>query len=45
MKGQDLLLSLATNFGFDEEAAKQCLDRFLDLYGTKFESIIYAPIN
>ena len=41
MKGQDLelekarLLSLATRLGFDEESAKKCLDRFVDLYGTK----------
>ncbi|KAH0927824.1 hypothetical protein HID58_020080 [Brassica napus] len=39
MKGQDLelekarLLSLATRLGFDEESAKKCLDRFVDLYG------------
>ncbi|KAF3584561.1 hypothetical protein F2Q69_00032336 [Brassica cretica] len=39
MKGQDLelekarLLSLATKLGFDEESAKKCLDRFVDLYG------------
>ncbi|CAN7051671.1 unnamed protein product [Brassica oleracea var. botrytis] len=39
MKGQDLelekarLLILATRLGFDEESAKKCLDRFVDLYG------------
>ncbi|XP_042410940.1 ATP-dependent DNA helicase Q-like 1 isoform X2 [Zingiber officinale] len=27
------LLSLAYEFGFDEDAANQCLDRLLDLYG------------
>ena len=28
------LLSLALEFGFDEEFANQCLDRLIDLYGT-----------
>ncbi|KAM5561063.1 ATP-dependent DNA helicase Q-like 1 [Rosa sericea] len=27
------LLSLALNFGFDEESANKCLDRMVDLYG------------
>ncbi|KAG7624176.1 ATP-dependent DNA helicase Q-like 1 [Arabidopsis thaliana] len=39
MKDQDLelekvrLISLATKLGFDEDSAKKCLDRFVDLYG------------
>lgn len=42
MEGHDLemekarLLSLALNSGFDEESAKKCLDRLVDLYGTHF---------
>lgn len=27
------LISLALDFGFDEESAKQCLDRLVHLYG------------
>lgn len=40
MDGHDLemekarLLSLALDFGFDEESAKKCLDRLVHLYGT-----------
>lgn len=40
MDGNDLemekarLLSLALDFGFDEESAKKCLDRMIRLYGT-----------
>jgi len=43
MKDQDLelekvrLISLATKLGFDEDSAKKCLDRFVDLYGTKIQ--------
>ena len=39
MKDQDLelekvrLISLATKLGLDEDSAKKCLDRFVDLYG------------
>ncbi|CAH8356650.1 unnamed protein product [Eruca vesicaria subsp. sativa] len=39
MKSHDLelekarLLSLAINLGFDEESAKKCLNRFVDIYG------------
>lgn len=28
------LLSLAQQSGFDEQSAKKCLDRLVDLYGT-----------
>ena len=30
------LVSLALDFGFDEESAKKCLDRMVQLYGTYF---------
>lgn len=34
------LLSLASEFGFDEDAANQCLDRLLDLYGEAFRQTL-----
>lgn len=30
------LVSLALDFGFDEDTAKKCLDRLVTLYGTHF---------
>ncbi|XP_020589814.1 ATP-dependent DNA helicase Q-like 1 isoform X1 [Phalaenopsis equestris] len=34
------LLSLAIDFGFDEEEAKKCLDRLVDLYGEDGEEFV-----
>ncbi|XP_047341790.1 ATP-dependent DNA helicase Q-like 1 [Impatiens glandulifera] len=34
------LLSLATNFGFDESSSNKCLDRFLQLYGDDGQAFI-----
>ena len=43
MDDQDLelekarLLSLALDFGFDEDSANKCLDRLIKLYGTHYQ--------
>ena len=48
MDGHDLemekarLLSLALDFGFDEESAKKCLDRLVHLYGTHCPRIFFS---
>ncbi|KAF3789795.1 ATP-dependent DNA helicase Q-like 1 [Nymphaea thermarum] len=34
------LLSLAYEFGFDEETARQCLDRMMDLYGDEGKEFV-----
>ncbi|KAG6491535.1 hypothetical protein ZIOFF_046467 [Zingiber officinale] len=39
------LLSLAYEFGFDEDAANQCLDRLLDLYGETFPYHLLSAIQ
>lgn len=37
------LLSLASDFGFDEETSRQCLDRLIRLYGIHFTHCMIKP--
>ncbi|KZV36543.1 Bloom syndrome protein-like protein [Dorcoceras hygrometricum] len=39
------LINLALEFGFDEESAKQCLDRLLHLYGVSIHYVILASVK
>lgn len=40
------LLSLASDFGFDEEAATQCLDNLIRLYGeiSQLQALVPSPL-